>query len=128
MNASGPGYPALSSAGCDAVFVRLQNRGLQYPCAEGRADRDHRRAAAGLRRGRGESAPCAHQQTIGHTSWCRVVGQAFTHECTFEAVDCCVQSFQWMSRVLQAVDSIHQVGVYCLALVPPNYLPKVGRS
>ena len=31
-----------------------------------------------------------------------------------------------MSRVLQAVDSIHQVGVYCLALVPPNYLPKVS--
>lgn len=29
-----------------------------------------------------------------------------------------------MSRVLQAVDSIHQVGLYCLALVPPNYLPK----
>jgi len=35
-----------------------------------------------------------------------------------------LQSFQWMSRVLQAVDSIHQVGIYCLALVPPNYLPK----
>ncbi|KAI5730349.1 hypothetical protein M8J76_012666 [Diaphorina citri] len=34
------------------------------------------------------------------------------------------RSFQWMSRVLQAVDSIHQVGLYCLALVPPNYLPK----
>lgn len=34
------------------------------------------------------------------------------------------QSFQWMSRVLQAVDSIHQVGIYCLALVPPNHLPK----
>lgn len=34
------------------------------------------------------------------------------------------QSFQWMSRVLQAVDSIHQVGIYCLALVQPNYLPK----
>ncbi|ELT90261.1 hypothetical protein CAPTEDRAFT_205040 [Capitella teleta] len=34
------------------------------------------------------------------------------------------ESFQWMSRVLQAVDSIHQAGVYCLALVPPNYLPK----
>jgi hypothetical protein len=34
------------------------------------------------------------------------------------------QSFQWMSRVLQAVDSIHQVGIYCLALVPPNFLPK----
>ncbi|XP_034255251.1 disco-interacting protein 2 isoform X2 [Thrips palmi] len=34
------------------------------------------------------------------------------------------ESFQWMSRVLQAVDSIHQVGIYCLALVPPNYLPK----
>jgi hypothetical protein len=29
-----------------------------------------------------------------------------------------------MSRVLQAVDSIHHVGVYCLALVPPNFLPK----
>lgn len=29
-----------------------------------------------------------------------------------------------MSRVLQAIDSIHQVGIYCLALVPPNYLPK----
>ncbi|XP_035437494.1 disco-interacting protein 2 isoform X15 [Spodoptera frugiperda] len=35
-----------------------------------------------------------------------------------------VRSFQWMSRVLQAVDSIHQVGIYCLALVQPNYLPK----
>lgn len=35
-----------------------------------------------------------------------------------------LQSFQWMSRVLQAVDSIHQVGIYCLALVPPNSLPK----
>jgi acyl-CoA synthetase (AMP-forming)/AMP-acid ligase II len=34
------------------------------------------------------------------------------------------ESFQWMSRVLQAVDSIHQVGIYCLALVPPNFLPK----
>ena len=33
-----------------------------------------------------------------------------------------------MSRVLQAVDSIHQANVYCLALVPPNYLPKVGPS
>ena len=30
------------------------------------------------------------------------------------------ESFQWMSRVLQAVDSIHQVGVFCLALVPPK--------
>jgi hypothetical protein len=35
-----------------------------------------------------------------------------------------VQSFQWMSRVLQAVDSIHQVGIYCLVLVNPNCLPK----
>ena len=34
------------------------------------------------------------------------------------------ECFQWMSRVLQAVDSIHHVGVYCLALVPPNTLPK----
>uniref|UniRef100_A0A3P8VB26 Disco interacting C n=1 Tax=Cynoglossus semilaevis TaxID=244447 RepID=A0A3P8VB26_CYNSE len=33
-------------------------------------------------------------------------------------------SFQWMSRVLQAIDSIHQVGLYCLALVPSNTLPK----
>lgn len=35
-----------------------------------------------------------------------------------------LQSFQWMSRVLQAIDSIHQIGIYCLALVPPNHLPK----
>uniref|UniRef100_A0AAY4C7S8 DMAP1-binding domain-containing protein n=1 Tax=Denticeps clupeoides TaxID=299321 RepID=A0AAY4C7S8_9TELE len=33
-------------------------------------------------------------------------------------------SFQWMSRVLQAIDSIHLVGLYCLALVPANTLPK----
>ncbi|XP_026863613.2 disco-interacting protein 2 homolog B-A isoform X1 [Electrophorus electricus] len=33
-------------------------------------------------------------------------------------------SFQWMSRVLQAIDSIHQVGLYCLALVLANTLPK----
>uniref|UniRef100_A0A8C2FKF6 Disco-interacting protein 2 homolog Ba n=1 Tax=Cyprinus carpio TaxID=7962 RepID=A0A8C2FKF6_CYPCA len=33
-------------------------------------------------------------------------------------------SFQWMSRVLQAIDGIHQVGLYCLALVPANTLPK----
>ena len=26
------------------------------------------------------------------------------------------QSFQWMSKVLQAIDSIHHVGIYCLAL------------
>lgn len=32
-----------------------------------------------------------------------------------------------MSRVLQAVDSIHQVGIYCLALVQPNHLPKVRK-
>jgi hypothetical protein len=37
-------------------------------------------------------------------------------------------SFKWMSRVLQAVDSIHQVGVYCLALLPPNHLPKVRTA
>ena len=29
-----------------------------------------------------------------------------------------------MSRVIQAVDSIHQVGIYCLALVDANHLPK----
>lgn len=39
-------------------------------------------------------------------------------ECTEE------ESFQWMSRVLQAVDCIHHVGIYCLALVHPNQLPK----
>ncbi|XP_061150426.1 disco-interacting protein 2 homolog C-like isoform X2 [Syngnathus typhle] len=33
-------------------------------------------------------------------------------------------SFQWMSRVLQAIDGIHRVGVYCLVLVSPNTLPK----
>jgi len=40
---------------------------------------------------------------------------------------CDCQSYEWMSRVLQAVDSIHQVGIYCLALVPPNCLPKVSH-
>ncbi|VDP73439.1 unnamed protein product [Echinostoma caproni] len=33
-------------------------------------------------------------------------------------------AFTWMSLVLQAVDSIHQVSVYCLALVPQNTLPR----
>lgn len=35
-------------------------------------------------------------------------------------------AFTWMSLVLQAVDSIHQVSVYCLALVHQNTLPKVS--
>lgn len=35
-------------------------------------------------------------------------------------------AFTWMSLVLQAVDSIHQVSVYCLALVPQNTLPRVS--
>lgn len=34
------------------------------------------------------------------------------------------ESFHWMSKVLQAVDCIHHVGIYCLALVHPNQLPK----
>lgn len=34
-------------------------------------------------------------------------------------------AFSWMSQVLQAVDSIHQVSVYALALVPQNQLPRV---
>lgn len=34
------------------------------------------------------------------------------------------EAFNWMVRVLQAIDSIHQVGVYCLALVAANQLPK----
>ncbi|TGZ62805.1 hypothetical protein CRM22_007221 [Opisthorchis felineus] len=33
-------------------------------------------------------------------------------------------AFTWMSLVLQAVDSIHQVSVYCLALVQQNTLPR----
>ncbi|KAH8850202.1 Disco-interacting protein 2isoform 3 [Schistosoma japonicum] len=33
-------------------------------------------------------------------------------------------AFTWMSLVLQAVDSIHQVSVYCLALTHQNTLPK----
>nr|CDS27664.2 disco interacting protein 2 [Hymenolepis microstoma] len=33
-------------------------------------------------------------------------------------------AFSWMSQVLQAVDSIHQVSVYALALVPQNHLPR----
>lgn len=33
-------------------------------------------------------------------------------------------AFTWMSLVLQAVDSIHQVSVYCIALVHQNVLPK----
>ena len=54
------------------MFVRRQDRGVQYPGAEGRADRDHRRAATGLRRGGGESVSCAHRHTVGHTSWFRI--------------------------------------------------------
>ncbi|CAD6200008.1 unnamed protein product [Caenorhabditis auriculariae] len=34
------------------------------------------------------------------------------------------EAFNWMSRVLQAIDTIHQVGIYCLALVAANQLPK----
>ncbi|PAV86258.1 hypothetical protein WR25_16789 [Diploscapter pachys] len=33
-------------------------------------------------------------------------------------------SFNWMNRVLQAIEAIHSVGIYCIALVPPNQLPK----
>ncbi|CAL8070422.1 unnamed protein product [Calicophoron daubneyi] len=33
-------------------------------------------------------------------------------------------AFTWMSLVLQAVDSIHQVSIYCLALVHQNALPR----
>ncbi|CEF68538.1 Disco-interacting protein 2 homolog C [Strongyloides ratti] len=34
------------------------------------------------------------------------------------------EAFNWITKVLQAVDNIHQVGIYCLALVPANHLPK----
>lgn len=34
------------------------------------------------------------------------------------------ESFHWMNRVLKEVEDIHQAGVYCLALVLPNQLPK----
>lgn len=36
----------------------------------------------------------------------------------------CAQAQAPVSCSLQAIDSIHQVGVYCLALVPANTLPK----
>ncbi|KAI6216684.1 DMAP-interaction domain-containing protein [Aphelenchoides besseyi] len=36
------------------------------------------------------------------------------------------QSFNWMAKVLAAIDSIHQVGVYCIALVSQNQLPKAS--
>lgn len=51
--------------------------------------------------------------------------KSINEQCFLSRPDCSEEeSFQWMSRVLQAVDSIHQVGIYCLALVPPNHLPK----
>lgn len=34
------------------------------------------------------------------------------------------ECFKWMSSVIQAVDGIHGVGVYCLSLLAPNGLPK----
>ncbi|CAB3408565.1 unnamed protein product [Caenorhabditis bovis] len=34
------------------------------------------------------------------------------------------EAFDWITRVLRAIDTIHQVGVYCCALVPANHLPK----
>lgn len=38
------------------------------------------------------------------------------------------ESFQWMSHVLPAIDTVHAVGVYCLCLVPPNGLPKFSNG
>ncbi|XP_068751269.1 disco-interacting protein 2 homolog A-like isoform X2 [Montipora capricornis] len=38
------------------------------------------------------------------------------------------ESFQWMSHVLPAVDSIHNVGIYCLCLVAPGGLPKTSSG
>ena len=38
------------------------------------------------------------------------------------------ESFQWMSHVLPAIDSVHAVGVYCLCLVTPNGLPKSSNG
>ena len=35
------------------------------------------------------------------------------------------QSFQWMSHVQQAIESIHHAVVYGILLVPPSGLPKV---
>nr|CAB3238033.1 disco-interacting protein 2 homolog C [Phallusia mammillata] len=34
------------------------------------------------------------------------------------------QCFKWMSNVIQAVEGIHNVGVYCLSLLAPNGLPR----
>lgn len=36
----------------------------------------------------------------------------------------CLFSIRWKLFSSQAIDSIHQVGLYCLALVPANTLPK----
>lgn len=36
------------------------------------------------------------------------------------------ESFHWMSKVLQAIDAIHHVGIYCLALVNADQLPKTS--
>lgn len=38
------------------------------------------------------------------------------------------ESFQWMSHVLPAIDTVHTVGVYCLCLVAPNGLPKSSNG
>nr|XP_058972641.1 disco-interacting protein 2-like isoform X1 [Pocillopora verrucosa] len=38
------------------------------------------------------------------------------------------ESFQWMSHVLPSVDSIHNVGIYCLCLVASNGLPKTSSG
>ena len=32
--------------------------------------------------------------------------------------------FRWMSCVIQAMDMVHNVGVYCLSLVSPNGMPR----
>jgi len=32
--------------------------------------------------------------------------------------------FKWMSSVIQAMDTVHGVGVYCLSLVSPNGIPR----
>ncbi|XP_032821513.2 disco-interacting protein 2 homolog C-like [Petromyzon marinus] len=36
------------------------------------------------------------------------------------------ESFKWMSQVIQAVDTIHQMALYCVVVVPENSLPKLA--
>lgn len=38
----------------------------------------------------------------------------------------CAQSYEWITRVTQAIEGVHQVRVFCVMLVQPNSLPRVS--